>query len=44
MKGMQFLTPVASMDAGEIRSVLHDIAEEEKDHLAVLGSPMQART
>jgi hypothetical protein len=70
MKGMQFLTPVAGMDAKEARaylkehkegtytlidvrqpsehekcrSVLHDIAEEEKGHLATLGALVEARS
>jgi hypothetical protein len=54
MKWMQFLTPVAGMDAEEARAymkdhkegtyaVLHDIAEEEKGHLATLGALVEAR-
>ena len=53
MKWMQFLTAVAGMDAEEARaymkehekcrSVLHDIAEEEKGHLATLGALVEAR-
>jgi hypothetical protein len=54
MKWMQFLTPVAGMDADEARahmkgeeaqsrSALHDIAGEEKGHLATLGALVEAR-
>ena len=54
MKWMQFLTPVAGMDAEEARAymkehkegtyaVLHDIAEKEKGHLAALGNLIETR-
>jgi hypothetical protein len=53
MKWKQFPTPVAGMDVegaraylkeegGRSRSLLHDIAEEEKGRLAALGALVEA--